>query len=208
MRHTVLCLLSRAERLLMTLFWLLLLLAFNAPPLAMLTLLCALLHELGHITAAALLGRRTGAPMERPNGLLLPLQGSLSYVEECFVAAMGPIANLLVALLCLLARPLGHSFFSTFAILSLFTAVANLLPVGGYDGERMLRSLLSLRLDAVRAHAVCAALSLGLSAVLTLVSLYGMLRVGGGYWIFGVFFATLLVEIKRSLAHAKKAQDP
>ncbi len=199
MRCVLYRLLCRAERVCLTLVWLLFLLSFHTPPLAMLTLLCALLHELGHIGAAHLIGRHVRAPQRRLNGLLLPLSGPLSYRQEMLVAAAGPLANGLTALVCLALRPLGRAFFDAFATLSLMTGAANLLPVAGYDGERMLRCLLSLRRDAGVAHRVCSALSLGLSAVLTLLSLYVMLRVGGGFWVCGVFFVTLLVHMHKRL---------
>ncbi len=188
-----------AERLLLTVFWLLLLLAFNAPPLAMLTVLCAAIHECGHIGAALFLDRRLGVPVRRANGFLLPVRASLSYKEEIFVAAMGPAVNMLFALLCFLARGLGEAFFDAFAALSLLTAAANLLPVGGYDGERILRAWLSLHTDSQHVASVCSALSIGLSGCLTLLALYGILRRGGAYWVFGVFFFTLIFEMRTSL---------
>ncbi len=199
LRRTLLRLSRCTERLLLTVFWLLLLLAFNAPPLAMLTVLCAVMHELGHIGAAVFLDHRLGSPLRRANGFLLPVRTALSYKEEIFVAAMGPAVNILFVLLCLFARPLGAAFFDAFASLSFFTAAANLLPVSGYDGERILRAWLSLHTDSQRVASVCSALSIGLSGCLTLLALYGILRTGGAYWIFGVFFFTLIFEMRSSL---------
>jgi len=197
--RVLLRLIRHAERLLCILFWVLLLLGFNEPPLAMMTVLCAAMHEGGHLLALLCLGHRAGAPLHRPNGFLLPTQGVLSYKEELTVTAAGPMINLLFAPLCLCLLPLGHDFFLTLCYVSLCTGLCNLTPIGGYDGRRLLHILLCLRRGSDTADAVCRRLSLLTGATLTLLSLYLIWRADTGYWLFGVFFASMLTHMSRTL---------
>lgn len=196
--------LRRLESILTTLFWVLLLLGFNAPPLAMMTVLCAAMHEGGHLVALWCVGRRARLPIARPNGFLLPTDRPLSYRAEALVLAAGPLVNLLTAALFLLLQPLGRAFFRTFACVSLLTGLANLLPLGGYDGQRLVYIALCLFRDSACAEAVCRKLTFATSATLSFLSLYLIWRTDAGYWLFGVFFAALLSEMHTRLGRGRR----
>ena len=74
------------NKLLPALFWIVLLLAFDSPWAAMLTLLCAALHEIGHILAALLI---TDGNISMPKaviyGLRIDTGGIMSYKQELFM---------------------------------------------------------------------------------------------------------------------------
>lgn len=197
--HVLLRVIRLTERLLCILFWVLLLLGFHAPPLAMMTVTCAAMHEGGHLLALACLGRHAGAPLHRLNGFLLPTVGVLSYKEELIVTAAGPLVNLLFSPLCLCLLPFGGDFFLTLCYVSLCTGLCNLVPIGGYDGKRLLYILICLRWGSTVADTVCRRLSLVTSATLTLLSLYLIWRADTGYWLFGVFFASMLAHMSHEL---------
>ena len=184
-----------AERILSVLFWVLLMLSFNSPLLTAMTLLAALVHECAH---AAVLYRYRGRGrfLSTPRGIVLHRnEKTLSYREELMLTLAGPLSNLCAVLLSLLLLPFGEDFFSLFAAINLLTAVSNLIPVKSYDGHKILFLLLATHLGEGLAYRVCRILSLTFTSALTLLSLYLIGRIGGGYWIFGVFFASLIVQL-------------
>lgn len=182
-------------RVLPFLFLLSLMLAFDAVWVAVLTLLVAAVHELGHIAAALAVGvGDMSIPRAVLTGLRIRPGRLLSYREEVIVALGGPLANIL-AFFALLPLTRVNNYLFTLAALSLLTAVSNLIPIRGFDGQRILTGLLASRVSAGVIDTVTRALTVGISAAVALLSLIFMMRVGEGYWIFAVFFAILCREI-------------
>ncbi len=191
------------ERVLPALFLLFLMLAFDVAWVTALTLLVAAVHELGHIGAAILLGvEDMSMPSAVLTGLRIRPSRLLSYREEVIIAMGGPLANILLFLLLLPVLKSGEYVF-TLALISLFTAISNLVPIRGWDGHRILIGLLATRLSPVALDTVAHVLTLTFSAVATLLSLLFMMLVGEGYWIFSVFFVILCREIMGKQKFAK-----
>ena len=236
------------SRVLMMLFWISVMLAFDSVYTALCTLLAAVIHEGGHIAALyAVKGRRArggisfcgrgdGSPAvlsgdvgtAKPGGtahdgterrgsdggcagvLSAAINGFriktgyLSYGEEALVALAGPLVNLLAAigggifiLLSGISRGGGGAAdgAAVIAAVNLLTALSNLLPVRGYDGQKLLRAALSARASADLADTVCRAVSLFLICAGCFLSLYLMLRLSCGYWLCGIMTASLLSEL-------------
>ena len=105
-----------------------------------LTLLAAFLHECGHLLAARWLGIPIRSLRLELLGVRLDVSGGLlSYSDEWLLCATGPI----VSLLCAAAVAPLWSFgevFRIFSAASLVLGLLNLLPIGDFDGGRMLRS--------------------------------------------------------------------
>ena len=183
------------ERVLPFLFILFLMLAFDAVWVAVLTLLVAALHELGHIAAALAVGvGDMSIPRAVLTGLRIRPSRLLSYREEVIVAIGGPLANIL-AFFALLPLTRVNNYIFSLAAINLLTAVSNLIPIRGFDGQRILTCLLASRVSAGVIDTVTKGLTVGISAAVALLSLIFMMRVGEGYWIFAVFFAILCREI-------------
>ena len=79
-----------------------------------------------------------------------------SYRAEAILAGAGPLFSLLTGF-CLL--PCRLPFAAAVSSLSFSFALLNLLPVSGFDGGRLLSSLLAARLDPRRAAFLCDLLS-------------------------------------------------
>ena len=183
------------ERVLPFLFILFLMLAFDAVWVTVLTLLVAAVHELGHIAAALAVGvGDMSIPRAVLTGLRIRPGRLLSYREEVIVALGGPLANIL-AFFALLPLTRVNNYIFSLAAINLLTAVSNLIPIRGFDGQRILTGLLASRVSAGVIDTVTRALTVGISAAVALLSLIFMMRVGEGYWIFAVFFAILCREI-------------
>lgn len=139
---------ARLELPLPALFWLALLLAMDGTGLTRLSLWCAVLHESGHVAAYAVLCRRLPRLRVSPAGICLSMRGVLLPPQkELVLAAAGPLANLACCASALLVMELyGYSYRGYwFAAVSLLLGTANLLPLPGLDGQRILSALLQIR---------------------------------------------------------------
>lgn len=115
---------------------------------ALALLLAALAHECGHMLAAHLLGIRLRLlELDLAGARLYPARAIPSYRDEGLLAAAGPAASLLAALLF----PFKGAFFVAFRTAALSQALFNLLPIDGFDGGRMLSALLAPLCGAERA---------------------------------------------------------
>ncbi len=151
------------------------------------------LHELGHIMAAWGAGVGIGGLKLDLFGARLELRGMLSYGQEFFVAAGGPLASLFSAAL---AHPLaarGQECAALFYCVSLVLGGVNLLPVGTLDGGRILRSLTAWLFGervSITILRVTTGICLGL---LWMLAVYGLLRAGQMLSVFA-FSLCLLVR--------------
>ncbi len=147
---------------------------------------CVLLHEFGHILTARRFGIKT------PEVNLLPIGGVASLErmpekpsQELLVALAGPMVNVLIALLLILAfggqmqgtvdriEDPGVNLVTRLAATNIFLAVFNLIPAFPMDGGRVLRALLSMRLGPQKATQIAAKVGQGLAFVLGFLGLFG-----------------------------------
>ncbi len=159
----------------------------------------AVLHECGHIGAARLSGTPLRALCIDLFGARLHLGGLMSYQQELWVAAAGPLANLISAAAVLLPRirdlpavpeAIGEGKL-LFPVASLGLAAVNLLPVRSLDGGRMLYCALA-HTCGERAATVTLSITTALAvASLWLISAYALLRAGEMLSLF-VFSLCLL----------------
>ena len=150
-------------------------------------LAACILHETGHLAAIFLCGgsvrriRLDFADAQIETGFL-PARA------EILCALAGPAVNLLCAL--------SLRLLPEFAVLSLLTAICNLLPVRFSDGGRILHAGLSLHLQADTAEHVCEAVSLSCCLLSAFFAVWIVFAWKTGLWpLLGV----LLLLIK----HAK-----
>lgn len=176
------------------LFWILLIYGFEEPYVAGVTVIAAAVHELGHIAVIRAShggGRVRGALL----GLRIRKKDFLSYKEDFRLAAAGPLANIVSAAAALPFLGLSVEYVGTFISVSLATAAANLLPVRGNDGYNMIFAVLAEKERTERGEAILNFVSRWITLSLCVVALYLMDRVGEGYWIFAVFYLSLLREL-------------
>lgn len=181
-------------------FWVLLIFGFDAPYVAILTIATALIHEIGHLAAIYTVKKEyKSTPRADISGFRIEVR-NLSYKEEMICALAGPLINLVLGILLLLL--FDSEYALVFSALNIMTALSNLLPVRGYDGYKFALSCASLYSDnPARVELILERFSFFFSAVMCFLSLYFILKIGEGYWIFAVFFSFLLAEILKRQKH-------
>lgn len=156
------------------------------------TLLAAAFHEVGHLTAARLLGIRLRLlELDLFGAKLYPAGGIPSYRAEGLLAAAGPAASLLLWGLML---PFGGAFAECLRLATLSFALFNLMPISGFDGGRILSAFLAASWGASAAARV-----LEISSYLALLFLFSlsacMLLCYGQQLALGVLSASLFAEV-------------
>lgn len=118
-------------------------LAFDKSTVFAASVLAAALHECGHLLAARLLHIPLRLlELDLMGARLYPASAIPSYRAEAILAAAGPLCSILLAVPFLSTR---IPFFVALRTATLSFALFNLLPIEGFDGGRILFSLLASR---------------------------------------------------------------
>ncbi|MBP9926221.1 MAG: site-2 protease family protein [Cyclobacteriaceae bacterium] len=146
---------------------------------------CVTLHELGHSLTAQRYHIKTR------DITLLPIGGvaSLESIpekpkEELFVALAGPLVNIVIALMLLpfvtwpavlegLSQVGGSNFLLSLLSVNVTLAVFNMIPAFPMDGGRVLRALLSYKMDRVKATRIAASIGQVLALGFVVLGFYG-----------------------------------
>jgi len=173
------------------------------------------LHELGHALAARRYGIRTRDITLLPIGGVARLERMPEDPkQELVVALAGPAVNVaLAAVFLLFLAPavvlaeildfhlVGRSFLSTLFFANLLLAAFNLIPAFPMDGGRVLRALLAMRLDYVKATNTAASIGQALALGLGFLGLVS----GNPFMIFIALFVWLGAAGEASMAQMRSA---
>lgn len=186
---------SRLIGFLPSLFWVLLIFGFDDPPVAFVTILCALIHELGHAIQIKLNNSSEIALRTTLCGFRMKRSRHSSYLSDAAVYLGGPLFNF-ISVIPIVFLPFFNIYIKQlFTTVSLATAFSNLLPIKGYDGYGIIRSLACHYGKEDSILPLLDSVSFWFLVTLTFVSLYIVTRIGSSYWMAGLFIVSLIREI-------------
>lgn len=153
--------------------------------------LCVVLHELGHALTAKRFGVRTRKITLLPIGGMAILDKiPESPKQELLITIAGPLVNVIIAILLYFIIPVQEftdlNFGEAFNVLSKFTlqnflfylyianvglAVFNIIPAFPMDGGRILRALLAMKMNRVKATQIAASTGQFIAVIFLLVGL-------------------------------------
>lgn len=178
--------------------------------------LCVVLHEYGHALTARRYGIKTRDITLYPIGGVARLERLPDKpIEELWVALMGPAVNLVIAavlftILYLSGSPTpmtdltitSGSFLARLMTVNISLVLFNLIPAFPMDGGRVLRALLAMRLEYVRATQIAANVGQGLAFLFGFFGLFNnpfLLFIAFFVWI-GASQEASMVQMRNSLS--------
>ena len=189
--------------------------------------LCVVLHEYGHALTARKYGVKTRDITLYPIGGVARLERMPDKpIEELWVALMGPAVNVVIAAILFVYLYLSRgsapvtdltvasgSFLVRLMAVNISLVVFNLIPAFPMDGGRVLRALLAMRMDYVRATQIAANIGQGLAFLLGLFGLFNnpfLLFIAFFVWI-GASQEASMVQVRNSISgipvtHAMQTQ--
>jgi hypothetical protein len=183
-----------SESILPIIFWVSLIFGFDTPYVAVLTIISAVAHELGHCAAIYLLSGEIGRVRGHSSGLRIKRGEALAYKREIMILLAGPSVNLALFLILSLFGNAMAGYIRIFAFINLATGLSNLMPFEGYDGYGAIcEALRSVGKNGAVKH--LETFSFVISIGISFIALYLIERYGEGYWIFGLFFFTVLSKL-------------
>jgi len=186
------------------------------------------LHELGHALAARRYGIGTRDITLLPIGGVARLERMPEKPrQELVVALAGPAVNVVLAILIgagmmLAARfssgeqvlSAGRGFITGLLYVNIVLVVFNLLPAFPMDGGRVLRALLAIRMDYVRATQIAANIGQGMAFIFGMLGLLGfmggpmnplLILIAVFVWM-GAAQESNMVQVKSALGHTRVGQ--
>ncbi|MEZ6093782.1 MAG: site-2 protease family protein [Pirellulaceae bacterium] len=170
---------------------------------------CVLLHELGH----ALTARRFGIGTR--DITLLPIGGVAALeriprnpIQEFWIAVAGPLVNVAIAILLftglyllpIATLPIALTFLLQLAIANVVLVAFNMLPAFPMDGGRVLRAILAMFVDYVRATNLAATVGQFVSIGLGLLGI----ATGNLMLVFVAIFVYMAARAERYQVEAEQ----
>lgn len=142
------------------------------------------LHELAHLISAFVIGLQISHISLYPFGVNLKLKNKITarISEDIILYLMGPITNLLIALMSIYFKEYLPDAVYMYRI-NIVLCVMNLLPVLPLDGGCILKRIFSGIVGVNRAHTILKGISAVLTVMMILIGIYAIMNTGYNYSI-------------------------
>lgn len=164
-------------------------------------LICAFLHELGHIITAIILKLKIKSIQILPIGISARIDiPNCRYLrQEIILYLSGPLTNLLLILPIILLLKLNWIINSELGyhliLVNLSLACLNLLPVIPLDGGRILNSILCFNFSCFKSHSFCKRVSKVLIIMIIALSiLIFAIAMNISFFLVGIFLAVYMYQ--------------
>ena len=171
-------------------FWILVIFGFDKVYIAVLTIISSLIHETGHLLALKNSSKNI-TPTTR--GFKITNNVNSGYSNLIIVYLMGPLTNIFFGFLFAIFYGKSEYLF-LLSIINFATAISNLLPIEGYDGYGIIKILLEKN-NKISKIITLKKVSDTIVVLMVFFSLYIIGKAGHGYWIFLVFFISLITQM-------------
>lgn len=175
---------------------------------------CVVLHEYGHALTAQRFGIKTRDITLYPIGGVARLEKMPDKpIEELWVALMGPAVNVVISVLLFAYLfltgglvPLTQlsvasgSFAERLMVVNIWLVLFNIIPAFPMDGGRVLRALLALRLDYVRATQIAANIGQGIAFLFGFIGLFS-----NPFLVFIAFFVWIGASQEASMVQMRNS---
>jgi Zn-dependent protease len=176
--------------------------------------LCVVLHEYGHALTARRFGIKTRDITLYPIGGVARLEKMPDKpFEELWVALMGPAVNVVISVLLFAYLfltgglvPLSQlsvasgSFVERLMMVNISLVLFNIIPAFPMDGGRVLRALLAMRMDYVRATQVAANIGQGIAFLFGFIGMFS-----NPFLVFIAFFVWIGASQEASMVQVRNS---
>lgn len=178
----------------------------------LITLAALIMHEIAHTVMINALGYSLDSIELQPFGFVARLSTPYeNALDELMVAAIGPIASMVLGLITLSITQTSQSnllYAELFGNISTTLGIMNLLPAYPLDGGRILLSALSIAFNKQRAKRITVVIGIAIAAVFSVASIYLLIKDMSGLpyaLVFCLLFLAAIRERKElEIANAKR----
>lgn len=167
--------------------------SLNVPSNVIITMLCSLLHEIGHLLSMSSIGNKPQEVRFELTGMNIIRQQDfkISTKNEILIALGGPIINFICFLLSVIILCVyKNENILTFGCINLILMIFNLLPIKKLDGGMALYYILSQKYDNVICAKVLKVTSVFFIVLIYIWGIYAF--VSSGYNISLIIIAIFL----------------
>lgn len=158
---------------------------------ALLSLLCCMLHETGHLAAIRFFGGSVRSISFGAYGMRIDASHSLkiSPLKEAVISLAGPVVNVILLIIGIMTEISG-----LFRI-NLCLCIFNLLPVGMTDGQSALKNVLSAITDREKAKAALKIISTAFLIVIYAIGLAVLIKTKYNFSLLAVAVYMTVISI-------------